>query len=48
KQTESAGFDHHLVKPIDYEKLQSLLAARAHNSEKTSPDRAGERVDVRG
>jgi DNA-binding response OmpR family regulator len=48
KQTESAGFDHHLVKPIDYEKLQSLLAARAHNSGKTSPDRAGERVDVRG
>jgi signal transduction histidine kinase len=29
KQTEAAGFDHHLVKPIDYEKLQSLLAARA-------------------
>ncbi|MEA3154480.1 MAG: hypothetical protein QOK44_2069 [Betaproteobacteria bacterium] len=29
KQTESAGFDHHLVKPIDYEKLQSLLAARS-------------------
>jgi signal transduction histidine kinase len=48
KQTESAGFDHHLVKPIDYEKLQSLLAARAHSSGKTSPDRAGERVDVRG
>jgi signal transduction histidine kinase len=29
KQTEAAGFDHHLVKPIDYEKLQSLLAARS-------------------
>jgi CheY-like chemotaxis protein len=29
KQTEAAGFDHHLVKPIDYEKLQTLLVARA-------------------
>ena len=29
KQTESAGFDHHLVKPIDYEKLEALLAARS-------------------
>jgi len=29
KQTESAGFDYHLVKPIDYDKLQSLLAARS-------------------
>jgi two-component system CheB/CheR fusion protein len=29
RQTEAAGFDHHLVKPIDYDKLQSLLAARA-------------------
>jgi signal transduction histidine kinase len=29
KQTESAGFDHHLVKPIDYDKLQSLLQARS-------------------
>ena len=27
KQTQSAGFDHHLVKPIDYDKLESLLAA---------------------
>jgi CheY-like chemotaxis protein len=45
KQTESAGFDHHLVKPIDYEKLQSLLAARAHNSGKRSPEREGERVE---
>ncbi|MGZ5227242.1 MAG: response regulator, partial [Burkholderiales bacterium] len=36
KQTESAGFDHHLVKPIDYEKLQSLLAARSQKySDKT-------------
>jgi signal transduction histidine kinase len=29
RQTEAAGFDHHLVKPIDYDKLQSLLTARA-------------------
>jgi signal transduction histidine kinase len=37
KQTESAGFDHHLVKPIDYDKLQSLLAARSQKySDKTS------------
>ena len=28
KQTESAGFDHHLVKPVDYERLQAVLAAR--------------------
>src|SRR5688500_5150582 len=26
KQTESAGFDHHLVKPVDYEKLQAVLS----------------------
>ncbi|MGZ8209807.1 MAG: response regulator [Burkholderiales bacterium] len=29
QQTKSAGFDHHLVKPIDYDKLQSLLASRS-------------------
>jgi signal transduction histidine kinase len=29
EQTQAAGFDHHLVKPIDYEKLQALLASRA-------------------
>jgi CheY-like chemotaxis protein/two-component sensor histidine kinase len=45
KQTESAGFDHHLVKPIDYEKLQSLLAARSHKPGKRSPARTGERVE---
>jgi CheY-like chemotaxis protein len=27
EQTGAAGFDHHLVKPIDYDKLQALLAA---------------------
>ncbi len=44
KQTESAGFDHHLVKPIDYDKLQSLLAARANRSAKAAAAAAGERV----
>jgi two-component system CheB/CheR fusion protein len=29
EQTQAAGFDHHLVKPIDYEKLQALLASRS-------------------
>jgi len=29
KQTESAGFDHHLVKPVDYEKLQAVLSTCA-------------------
>jgi signal transduction histidine kinase len=29
EQTQAAGFDHHLVKPIDYDKLQALLASRS-------------------
>lgn len=29
EQTQSAGFDHHLVKPVDYEKLQAVLATRS-------------------
>jgi two-component system CheB/CheR fusion protein len=29
QQTQAAGFDHHLVKPIDYDKLESLLDATA-------------------
>ena len=43
KQTQSAGFDHHLVKPIDYDKLESLLAAtssravRARSAERPEP-----------
>ncbi|HYC48424.1 MAG TPA: response regulator [Burkholderiales bacterium] len=28
-QTRAAGFDHHLVKPVDYEKLQAMLAEHA-------------------
>jgi CheY-like chemotaxis protein/two-component sensor histidine kinase len=38
KQTEAAGFDHHLVKPIDYEKLQSLLTAKAEKGRKAPAD----------
>jgi signal transduction histidine kinase len=38
KQTESAGFDHHLVKPVDYDKLQAVLA--------TGAGRAGVRRDI--
>ena len=30
KQTESAGFDHHLVKPIDYEKLAVSARSAPH------------------
>jgi CheY-like chemotaxis protein len=32
KQTQSAGFDYHLVKPVDYEKLQAVLATRGAKS----------------
>ena len=28
QQTQSAGFNHHLVKPVDYEKLQAVLATQ--------------------
>lgn len=38
KQTESAGFDHHLVKPVDYDKLQAVLAS--------GPRKASVRRDV--
>jgi signal transduction histidine kinase len=44
KQTESAGFDHHLVKPIDYDKLQALLAARSGKSGTAVATAAGVRV----
>jgi len=29
ERTEAAGFDHHLVKPVDFDVLQSLLASMA-------------------
>jgi CheY-like chemotaxis protein len=49
KQTESAGFDHHLVKPIDYEKLESLLAARSkRRTGKSRASHSDERVEVAG
>ena len=39
KQTQSAGFDHHLVKPVDYEKLQAVLASKsAKNAEREDVD----------
>jgi signal transduction histidine kinase len=31
-QTQSAGFDHHLVKPVDYEKLQAVLSAHCRGA----------------
>jgi signal transduction histidine kinase len=33
KQTQSAGFDYHLVKPVDYEELQAVLASRSAKSD---------------
>jgi len=27
KGTEAAGFDHHLIKPVDFDALQTLLAS---------------------
>ena len=42
KQTQAAGFDHHLVKPIDYDKLQSLLA---ECSSRATSRAAGSRAD---
>jgi signal transduction histidine kinase len=32
-QTQSAGFDHHLVKPVDYDKLQAVLAAHTRGGD---------------
>jgi signal transduction histidine kinase len=32
KQTQSAGFDHHLVKPVDYDKLQAVIASGPRNA----------------
>jgi len=41
KQTHAAGFNHHLVKPVDYEKLQAVLAARCGGSASSGPLRNG-------
>ena len=27
KRSQEAGFDHHLVKPVDFAKVESILAA---------------------
>jgi two-component system CheB/CheR fusion protein len=32
KLTQSAGFDHHLVKPVDYDKLQAVLSSCSDSS----------------
>jgi CheY-like chemotaxis protein len=32
RQTKAAGFDHHLVKPINYEELSSLLGPNPDRS----------------
>jgi hypothetical protein len=30
-KARDAGFDHHLVKPVDFDRLRSLLASRQTN-----------------
>ena len=45
KQTESAGFDHHLVKPVDYEKLQAVLATRSSGLSARTTAPAGEQME---
>jgi PAS domain S-box-containing protein len=32
RRTREAGFDHHLVKPVEFAKIESILSARAVNS----------------
>lgn len=36
-RTRQAGFDHHLVKPVDFQVLQSLLAQRAQSKRLETP-----------
>jgi signal transduction histidine kinase/FixJ family two-component response regulator len=45
KQTESAGFDHHLVKPVDYEKLQAVLATRSSCASARTTAGQGEQME---
>jgi CheY-like chemotaxis protein len=49
QQTESAGFDYHLVKPVDYEKLQAVLATRAGRcgTRRAAAARPGEPLELR-
>jgi CheY-like chemotaxis protein len=48
QQTESAGFDHHLVKPVDYEKLQSVLATRSACATRGGAGSIGEPMERAG
>jgi CheY-like chemotaxis protein/two-component sensor histidine kinase len=51
KQTESAGFDHHLVKPVDYEKLQAVLStcgARSTSRRNAVPRSDGQMERIAG
>jgi CheY-like chemotaxis protein len=32
QQSREAGFDHHLVKPVDFAKIESILLAAAPNA----------------
>ena len=43
--TQSAGFDHHLVKPIDYEKLEALLATNARRDARSHTVAAGNPIE---
>jgi signal transduction histidine kinase len=47
EQSQAAGFDHHLVKPLDFEKLREVLAASSSRSSERSAafvrPQAGER-----
>lgn len=40
RKTAEAGFDDHLVKPVDYQQLMARLQARAASHRRTSVDRA--------
>jgi hypothetical protein len=48
KQTHAAGFNHHLVKPVDYEKLQAVLASRCGGSASSGPLRNGHLAQCAG
>jgi signal transduction histidine kinase len=37
EQSQAAGFDHHLVKPLDFEKLNEVLAASAATGKRPAP-----------
>src|SRR5690606_16952209 len=37
KRARAAGFDHHLVKPVDFDKLRALLATRQASPSPVEP-----------